>query len=175
PHSLPRRARRPRQRLLPRPRARSLAPRHQLRRRRAERPQAAGHALMAASGDKTRPPAGGAAADNRDAQTGRAAAPNLLPSLSLPKGGGALSGIGEKFTTNPATGTASLTVPIATSPGRLGFNVALHLAYDSGSGNGPFGIGWQLSVGSISRKTGKGLPRYADAGPDDGQPDVVTL
>jgi hypothetical protein len=38
------------------------------------------------------------------------------PQLSLPKGGGAIRGIGEKFTANPVTGTGSLTVPIATSP-----------------------------------------------------------
>ena len=40
------------------------------------------------------------------------------PSISLPKGGGAIRGIGEKFAANPVTGTGSLTVPIATSPGR---------------------------------------------------------
>ncbi len=37
------------------------------------------------------------------------------PSLSLPKGGGAIRGIGEKFTTNPATGTGTLTVLSDTS------------------------------------------------------------
>jgi hypothetical protein len=30
-------------------------------------------------------------------------------------------------------------------------------------GNGPFGFGWSLSLASITRKTGKGLPRYHDA------------
>jgi len=88
---------------------------------------------------------------------------NLLPTLSLPKGGGALRGIGEKLTTNAATGTGSFTVPIATSPGRAGFELALQLDYDSGAGNGPFGLGWKLSTPSITRKTDKGLPRYADA------------
>ena len=29
------------------------------------------------------------------------------PSLSLPKGGGAIRGIGEKFAANPVTGTGS--------------------------------------------------------------------
>jgi hypothetical protein len=43
-----------------------------------------------------------------------------LPSLSLPKGGGAIRGIGEKFAANPVTGTGSLNVPIYTSPGRSG-------------------------------------------------------
>ena len=84
------------------------------------------------------------------------------PSISLPKGGGALRGIGEKFAANPVTGTASMTVPIATSPGRAGFGPHSTLTYDSGAGNGPFGLGWNLSLPSITRKTDKGLPQYAD-------------
>src|SRR5439155_22616067 len=36
------------------------------------------------------------------------------------------------------------------------------LAYNSGSGNGPFGFGWSLSLPEITRKTDKGLPRYFD-------------
>jgi hypothetical protein len=76
------------------------------------------------------------------------------PQLSLQKGGGAIRGIGEKFTTNPVTGTASLTVPIATSRGRSGFGPRLSLSYDSGSGNGPFGLGWSLSIPSIARRRG---------------------
>ena len=31
------------------------------------------------------------------------------PSITLPKGGGAISGIGEKFAANPVTGTGSMT------------------------------------------------------------------
>src|SRR5512145_3311573 len=82
------------------------------------------------------------------------------PTISLPKGGGAIRGIGEKFAANPVTGTGSMTVPIATSPGRSGFGPQLALSYVSGSGNGPFGIGWILEFPSISIKTEKGLPRY---------------
>src|SRR5271157_5886228 len=85
------------------------------------------------------------------------------PVLSLPKGGGAIRGIGEKFAANPVAGTGSLTVPIVASPGRSGFGPQLSLSYDSGSGNGPFGLGWSLSLPSITRKTDKGLPRYHDA------------
>ena len=89
------------------------------------------------------------------------------PSISLPKGGGAIRGMGEKFSANTVTGTGSMTVPIATSPGRSGFGPRLSLAYDSGSGNGPFGFGWSLSLPSITRKTDKGLPRYNDAEESD--------
>src|SRR5262249_31947988 len=61
-----------------------------------------------------------------------------LPSISLPKGGGAIKGIGEKFSANPVTGTSALSVPLPISPGRAGLQPALALAYDSGAGNGPF-------------------------------------
>ncbi len=82
--------------------------------------------------------------------------------VSLPKGGGAIKGMGEKFAANPVTGTGSMSVPIATTPGRSGFAPQLELAYDSGAGNGIFGLGWNLSLPSITRKTDKGLPRYQD-------------
>ncbi len=88
--------------------------------------------------------------------------PLAVPSIALPRGGGAIRGLGEKFAANPVTGTASMSVPIATSPGRSGFGPALSLSYDSGAGNGPFGFGWSLSVPSITRKTDKGLPQYLD-------------
>jgi RHS repeat-associated protein len=85
------------------------------------------------------------------------------PTISLSKGGGAIRGMGEKFAANPVTGTGSLTVPIATSSGRSGFGPQLSLSYDSGAGNGPYGLGWNLALPSITRKTEKGLPKYQDA------------
>lgn len=85
--------------------------------------------------------------------------------ISLPSGGGAIRGIGEKFTPNPFTGTFSISVPVFTTPSRSDFYPKLSLSYDSaGKGNGPFGLGWNISVPSISRKTEiEGLPRYNDA------------
>ena len=82
--------------------------------------------------------------------------------ITLPKGGGALKPIDEKFRANPMTGSGTMTIPIAVSPGRSGSSPALSLDYDSGNGNGAFGLGWSLSVPSISRRTGKGLPTYDD-------------
>jgi RHS repeat-associated protein len=89
------------------------------------------------------------------------------PQLGLPKGGGAIRGIGEKFAANPVTGTGSLTVPIYTSPGRSGFGPQFSLSYNSGGGNGPFGFGWSLALPAITRKTGKGLPQYVDSQESD--------
>lgn len=91
----------------------------------------------------------------------------VAPSISLPKGGGAIRGIGEKFAANPVTGTGSMTVPVFTSPGRSGFGPALSLSYDSGAGNGPFGLGWGLALPAISRRTDKGIPAYDDAAESD--------
>jgi RHS repeat-associated protein len=86
---------------------------------------------------------------------------------SLPKGGGAIRGIGEKLSPNLVTGTGALTIPIATTPGRSGFGPELALSYDSANGNGPFGIGWTLSTLHITRRTDRGLPRYEDADDSD--------
>jgi Salmonella virulence plasmid 65kDa B protein/FG-GAP-like repeat len=94
---------------------------------------------------------------------GQSSTTGNVPSIALPKGGGAIRGIGEKFAAIPVTGTASMSVPIATSPGRSHFEPNLSLTYDSGAGNGPFGFGWSLFLPSITRKTDKGLPAYRDA------------
>jgi RHS repeat-associated protein len=83
--------------------------------------------------------------------------------ISIPKGGGALQGIGEKFSPDLHTGTGNFTVPIALPPGRNGFQPELSLVYSTGNGNGPFGLGWSLSVPGVSRQTSKGIPRYDDS------------
>lgn len=97
------------------------------------------------------------------------------PKIELPKGGGAIRGMGEKFAANPVTGTGSMTVPIATSPGRNGFGPELSLSYDSASGNGPFGFGWSLSLPSVTRKTDKGLPQYLDGHAHQNDSDTFIL
>ncbi|HET6214184.1 MAG TPA: SpvB/TcaC N-terminal domain-containing protein, partial [Micromonosporaceae bacterium] len=96
--------------------------------------------------------------------------------ISLPKGGGAVAGLGEKFTANPFTGTADYSVPIVMPAGRLGVQPQLALAYSTGNGVGPFGLGWALSLPGVARKTSRGVPRYIDAaGPDAPRPDVFVL
>lgn len=108
---------------------------------------------------------------NRNAQQAsdetKQSSSRAAPTISLPKGGGAICGMGEKFAANPVTGTGSMSVPIATSPGRSGFGPQLALSYDSGAGNGPFGFSWNLSLPAITRKTDRGLPQYLDAEESD--------
>ena len=103
--------------------------------------------------------------------------PAAPPPLSLPKSGGALRGLGEKFQAGAPTGTGKFRVPLPVSPCR-GAEPSLSLDYDSGNGNGPFGMGWTASVPNIARRTDKGIPQYADATESDifilsGQEDLV--
>ena len=92
---------------------------------------------------------------------------SAAPSIALPKGGGALKGIDEKFSVNAVNGTAGLSVPLPLTPGRGGFTPALSLSYNSGSGNSPFGLGWNMGLPSIRRKTDKCLPLYDDLADSD--------
>lgn len=122
--------------------------------------------------DATSPSSNTSSSSPKTAQKGSPGAkPFSVPSISLPKGGGAIRGIGEKFGVNAATGTGSLSVPLASSPGRSGFGPQLSLSYNSGSGNSPFGFGWSIGLPEITRKTDKGLPRYDD----DGESDVFII
>jgi hypothetical protein len=96
--------------------------------------------------------------------------------MSLPKGGGALHGLGEKFSPDLHTGTGNFSVPIALPPGRNGFQPQLNLVYSTGNGNGPFGLGWSLSVAGVSHKTSHGIPRYNEHADDnDSREDVFLL
>ncbi len=102
------------------------------------------------------------------------------PQLTLPRGGGALRSIADTFTVSSLTGSASLAIALGISPGRAGFAPPAALGYDSGAGNGPFGLGWNYPIPSITRKTEPRLPTYADEAEADtfvlsGMDDLVPL
>ena len=90
-----------------------------------------------------------------------------IPSITLPKGGGALKNIDEKFHVNASNGTASFSIPLPFSKTRSDFSPALSLNYNSGSGNTHFGLGWNVELPSIQRKTDKKLPLYNDVEESD--------
>lgn len=89
-----------------------------------------------------------------------------MPSIELPKGGGAIKGIDEKFSVNAVNGTAGFSIPLPFAAAR-GSSPSLNLSYNSGAGNGVFGLGWNLSLASIKRKTDKKLPQYLDSPDSD--------
>src|SRR6516225_6081054 len=80
--------------------------------------------------------------------------------ISLPKGPGAIEGLGESFQPHLNTGTASSGLTFRLPPGTAGHTPALSLSYEGGSGNGPLGFGWALSMSSIQYRTDEGIPTY---------------
>lgn len=107
--------------------------------------------------------------DARDGDRGSRPQSNAVatPSIVLPKGGGAVRAIDEKFSVNAANGTCELTIALPFSKTRSGLDGSVALRYSSGSGNSAFGLGWSLSLPSIARRTDRQLPRYEDAHDSD--------
>lgn len=90
-----------------------------------------------------------------------------IPSISLPKGRGAIKSIDDKFQVNASNGTAGFCMPFPFSPSHNSFMSGMALSYNSGAGNGTFGLGWNAEPASIARKTEKKLPEYNDAEESD--------
>ena len=137
------------------------------------------HQAESAKDEAAAKPAAAAAPPKPPAVRIPAFAAKKPPTLEVPKGGGAIRGLGETYRTNPATGTAHVEIPLPVTPLRRGPLPALALQYDSGGGQGIFGIGWSLSLPAIRRKTDRGVPRYReqpgerDAFAHDGEGELV--
>src|SRR6188508_3000881 len=80
--------------------------------------------------------------------------------ISLPSGPGSIEGLGESFEPQLNTGTYAVGLPLKLPPVRGAVQPQVRLAYNSGSGNGPLGLGWRLDVPALQRQTDKGLPNY---------------
>ena len=137
------------------------------------------HQAESAKDEAAAKPAAAAAPPKPPAVRIPAFAAKKPPTLEVPKGGGAIRGLGETYRTNPATGTAHVEIPLPVTPLGRGPLPALALQYDSGGGQGIFGIGWSLSLPAIRRKTDRGVPRYReqpgerDAFAHDGEGELV--
>ncbi|MDQ1364935.1 MAG: hypothetical protein QOE57_977 [Acidimicrobiaceae bacterium] len=81
---------------------------------------------------------------------------------SLPAAGGA-GGLGETFAPDLSTGTGTLAVPLGLPNGPNDSSPKLALRYDSGTPNGPLGLGWSLALPRLIRSTMVGRPRYDDS------------
>ena len=86
---------------------------------------------------------------------------SFLPAPELPRGGLAAHGLGEHWNVNTQTGALSVSVPLASSPGRGASKADLSLNY-AGPGRSAYGYGWGLSVPSVTRRGTKRLPTYTD-------------
>ncbi|MED7667144.1 toxin [Pseudomonas moraviensis subsp. stanleyae] len=69
--------------------------------------------------------------------------------------------IGKSWSAVGPTASAGCDLPIPLSSGR-GYGPQIPLSINSQSGNGPFGLGCNLGLSQISRRTNKGVPRYTE-------------
>ena len=99
-----------------------------------------------------------------------------VQAVGLPVGADAPASLAETFDPDEFTGAASLQVPIASSQAR-GFSPELVLSYSSLDGPGPYGLGFSLTLPSVYRSLGHGVPRYDDGDVFalGGQGDLVPL
>jgi len=79
----------------------------------------------------------------------------------LPRGG--VSPLGDRFQPDLVRGSGSFSVPLHMPLGAGQMRPELRLDYGTGSGNGPFGLGWRLELPRIERRTDRGMPTYTDA------------
>lgn len=97
------------------------------------------------------------------------ATPSPLSVPSLPDAGSAVKARSSDWGSVGANGTATLAIPLPVSAGR-GYAPTLALLYRSGAGNSPYGFGWELNLGAITRCTRRAVPSYTAAdsilGPD---------
>jgi RHS repeat-associated protein len=73
--------------------------------------------------------------------------------------GGSIRGIEQTLAAGDPSGAATVRFELPLPTAR-GSRPALELAYGSGGGNGPFGIGFDVAVGSVARLTTRAAPRY---------------
>jgi hypothetical protein len=72
-------------------------------------------------------------------------------------------GLATPITVDPLLGSATASIPIDVPPGRK-LTPDLTIRYSSNAGNGMFGVGWDLPLGSIQRNTAHGVPARDDSG-----------
>lgn len=85
--------------------------------------------------------------------------------LSLPKGGGAVSGLGETFQADLHTGTGSYSIPLDIPNGPGDIAPKLTLQYQTTGGQGPFGYGFGLSRLAVKRSIEKRIPSFTESDP----------
>ncbi|MBF0569829.1 MAG: VCBS repeat-containing protein, partial [Candidatus Omnitrophica bacterium] len=70
--------------------------------------------------------------------------------------------LAQNVTVDPTSGAAAISIPLNIPSGRRGVGPSLTLGYSPTQGNGPFGWGWGLRFGEITRSLKKGVPQFND-------------
>ena len=88
--------------------------------------------------------------------------------------------LSENLDVDPASGTASISIPIEVPQGRAGLQPNLTILYNSSGSNGMLGMGWSLELGSIQRSLKQGNLKYNNSdkfifGQGGAQQDLVDI
>jgi RHS repeat-associated protein len=78
----------------------------------------------------------------------------------LPPGGGGVAPLGDRFQPDLLRGSGNFQIPLQLPYGPNQMKPGLTLVYSTGSGNGPFGLGWRINSVRIERRADRGVPRY---------------
>ena len=104
---------------------------------------------------------------------------NAVVAPNLPVGGGAIRGIDESFTANPATGSASFSITLPISAGRRASLLICRCRTTAGAGTDRSAWGGASACRRSPRRLDRHLPLYDDATPDvlvlSGQDDLVPV
>ncbi len=79
---------------------------------------------------------------------------------SLPNAAGAVGGLGQTFSPDLSTGSATLTIPLDLPNGPNDIGPKLFFRFDSSAPNGPFGLGFALPLPRLVRSTAQSYPAY---------------
>ncbi|HTE53482.1 MAG TPA: FG-GAP-like repeat-containing protein [Kofleriaceae bacterium] len=80
--------------------------------------------------------------------------------VKLPSGPGSVRGLADDASVSAFTGQVQYGVPIELPAGPGGLAPTLSLGYDGGLGNGPLGVGWELTQPGVRRSLRLGVPAY---------------
>jgi RHS repeat-associated protein len=83
--------------------------------------------------------------------------------LQLPAGPASIRGLADSPSANVFHAQLGYSIPIEVPSAAAGFAPKVSLDYSGALGNGPLGIGWQLSQVQIRRSLRRGVPGYTDA------------
>lgn len=116
-------------------------------------------------------------ADNKvDRAFGLGVADASPAAAAIGPAGAELFGLATPLAVNPQLGNATTSIPLVIPPGRKNATPDLRIRYSSSAPNGPFGIGWDFSLGSVRRDTRQGVPINQTSGAyDDAYGFVLTF
>ncbi|MBF0387067.1 MAG: VCBS repeat-containing protein [Candidatus Omnitrophica bacterium] len=71
-----------------------------------------------------------------------------------------IQNVGKTVMVDQRSGGAGVSVPLYIPEGRGGITPPLQLTWSPTAGDGPFGWGWSMDMGSVVRNTKNGVPKY---------------